>query len=172
MNKIERESANQVNTDHHLAALLSRGETVEQAAKFVGVTPRTVYRRLATTEFKALMAEFRQIMFAAVAGRMSDALPEATETLRSLLRHDNPNIQYKAAVKLIEFALTTRDHAEVDNRVGKLDIFPGNINEVPQLAGDAQASPQTGDEGAVPIQEGQRQPDHNCAANSGTNPSA
>jgi hypothetical protein len=146
MTELKRESASRESVDLILAALLSRGETVDEAAKFVGVAVRTVYRRLATTEFKVLMAEFRQVMFAAVAGRLSDAFPEATETLRSLLKHDDPNIQYKAAVKLIELAMKARDHAELDRDIKEVEVIMSGSKELPQQTCDAQSLPQPQDQ--------------------------
>jgi hypothetical protein len=146
MNELKQEGTSRENMDLILAALLSRGETVDEVARFTGVAVRTVYRRLATTEFKVLMAEFRQVMFAAVAGRLSDAFPEATETLRSLLKHDDPNIQYKAAVKLIELAMKARDHAELDRDVKEVEVIMSGSKELPQQTCDGQSLPESGEQ--------------------------
>jgi len=124
--------------DLTLVPLLARGETVESAAKSAGVAERTVYRRLANPDLKAKIAEFRTLMFDSVAGQLLDSLPDAAYALLRLLKHPFPEIRYKTALKLIEFAFKTREISDRDSRTLRKDQ---EINESREMCQGVEAVP-------------------------------
>jgi len=119
-----------------LVALLARGETVENAAQIAGVSERTVYRRKENPEFRAKVAECRANMFSSAAGHLLEVMQIASETLQSLMQNEDANIQYKAAVKLIELAFKIRQIDEQDRERGKLKVIVSTTDELPQQTGN------------------------------------
>jgi DNA-directed RNA polymerase subunit F len=150
--EVDRRSRDKV--DVLLATLLSRGETVEQAARFVGISVRTAYRRMASVEFKELLLEFDQMLSAACFGRVVDALPEATESLRRMMREENPNLQFKAASKLLDVAMAMRDVLARERRGERLEIPAGKTLELPSPPVESGGTGQLSEGVASPVREG------------------
>jgi hypothetical protein len=141
MNELELSSDALKAVDIILIATLARGDTVEAAASIAGVSARTVYRRLTNPEFVARVAELRANMFTTITSRLLDSLPNAMTTLESLLSNADKDMQFKAAVKLIELAFKTREDVERDRDV-KLQVFARDSDE--QQAGDVQSPKDSG----------------------------
>jgi transposase len=115
-----------------LIALLARGETVESAAEMVGISERTVYRRKENPEFRAKVAEFRAKMFSSAAGQLLEVMQVASDKLQLLMDDADPHVQFKAAVKLLEFAFKVREIDERDLGAQKLKIIVSNPTELPE----------------------------------------
>jgi transposase len=120
-----------------LIALLARGETVQTAAQMVGISERTVYRRKENPEFKAKVAEFRAKMFSSAAGHLLEVMQVASDKLQFLMDDKDPNVQFKAAVKLLEFAFKVREIDERDRSPQKLKIILSNPEELPERVENA-----------------------------------
>jgi hypothetical protein len=153
MSENEGEHRSRGKWDVLLATLLSRGETVEQAARIVGMSVRSAYRRMAKIEFKQLMVEFELIMSAAELNRYMDALPESTDTLRRLLRDEDPNVQFEAAAKLIELALAANANSRWTRCVEKRDVHMGEANELPKQTEVSEPSTPTRESQPIPVHE-------------------
>lgn len=87
--------------DEMLAVALAGGSTVADAAQVANVSESTAYRRLADLDFTRRVRELRMSASAQAAGRLSAALTQAVDTLRTLLTHDEAAIRLRAATALL-----------------------------------------------------------------------
>ncbi|HVK09818.1 MAG TPA: hypothetical protein VM597_13665 [Gemmataceae bacterium] len=113
------------NADDPLAAALAAGRTVRDAAATAGVSERTAYRRLADEAFATRVAHLRGQMIGRAAGRLADAMGEASDVLRALLASGDEHVRHKAGVKVIELGLKVAEVAELERRVAALELRSG-----------------------------------------------
>lgn len=57
-------------------------------------------------------------------------MPDATDTMRSLLNHEDANIQLKAATKLIELGLKARERCEHDSKLEQNSLIVNSKTEI------------------------------------------
>lgn len=107
--------------DERLATELAAGKTVRDAAGTVGLGESTVYRRLADPAFKARVSEIRSLMVSTAAGVLADGMAEASQVLRKLLAHKDPNVRRLAAAKMIELGLKVAEVAALEQRLAALE---------------------------------------------------
>ena len=107
--------------DAALIAALAGGSTVESAASTVGVGVATVYRRLATPEFRTQVDDARAELIAVAVARLGAASTKAVTTLEGLLAADSEAVQLGAARAILDAALKWREHNDLTERVRALE---------------------------------------------------
>ena len=107
--------------DAALIAALAGGNTVESAASTVGVGVATVYRRLATPEFRTQVDDARAELIAVAVARLGAASTKAVTTLEGLLAADSEAVQLGAARAILDAALKWCEHEDLTERVRLLE---------------------------------------------------
>jgi hypothetical protein len=108
--------------DDKLLMALACGATVEAAARTVGVSDRTVYRRLKDPAFHKRLQDMRADMVQRTAGALTAAGAEAVRALLALLKEATPAaVRLGAARTVIELGLKMREHVELEGRVQALE---------------------------------------------------
>jgi hypothetical protein len=109
-------------TDEALLTALACGATVEQAARSVGVSPRTVHRRLADPRFRRRLESVRGDMVQRTAGMLTAASLEAVKTLLTLQQGSVPaSVRLGAARAVLEIGIKLRGMAELEQRISALE---------------------------------------------------
>ena len=103
------------------AVALATGKTAKEAAGAAGVSERTVFQWLADQPFKARVRELRGEMVSAALGRLSDGLCAAADALNELVKNDDADVKFKAAVKVIELALRVREQTDIEERLAAVE---------------------------------------------------
>jgi ABC-type spermidine/putrescine transport system permease subunit I len=106
-----------------LIAALATGQTVREAARTAGVTPRTVYRRMAAPAFKASIMQARAAVVSLTTGKMLAGMSLASDVLIAHLQHAEPRIQQQAAAKLIALALKLNAANDLEQRIEELERY-------------------------------------------------
>jgi len=96
------DSCHDLHTDDGLFAALLAGAHIENAALAAGVSPRTVYRRLADPEFRERVESAREAIRESVLTRLTDAAGDAVSCLWDLLNDECPEVRLKAAKALLD----------------------------------------------------------------------
>lgn len=113
--------------DNKLILALAAGATVRDAAEQAGVGERTVYRRLADTDFRRAVSEARGRLFDAALGKLAGIAAKAAGTLERLMESDKPNVALGAAKAALELGPRLRELTELEDRLARLeDIAKGN----------------------------------------------
>lgn len=91
--------------DTRLIEALARGETSSQAAKYAGISQRTVFRRLRDHRFQKTVTEARDLILNESMGLLIQSVRGAVETLAILLSEKHPpTVRLGAARALLEHA--------------------------------------------------------------------
>ena len=110
------------NIDQKLLLALACGASVESAARQVGVSESTVYRRLAEDEFKQRLLNLRADMVQRTAGTLTAAGTEAVKALLGLLQPATPHAtRLGAARAVLELGVKIREAAELEARIATLE---------------------------------------------------
>lgn len=105
-----------------LLLALACGATVENAARQVGLTERTVYRRLADPEFRRQLNDIRADMVQRTAGVLTASALEAVKTLLELQKPAHPAaVRLGAARSILEIGIKVREAADLEQRVCALE---------------------------------------------------
>lgn len=104
-----------------LLTALAAGSPVDQAAKAAGLSPRTVYRRLAEPGFRSRLATARDELASEALSELAGCAPEAVATLRRLLQANNEHVQLGAARTLLDQLLRLREALALAERVATLE---------------------------------------------------
>lgn len=107
--------------DGALAVVLAQGATWADAAGQVGVSERTVGRRLSDPLFRARVSRFRTALLDRAVGQAAEAATEAVETLRRLLRSDHEMVQLGAARSLLSHVTRLRESVELEERLSEIE---------------------------------------------------
>jgi hypothetical protein len=106
-------TTNPVN-DELLIEALALGYTQKRAADFAGMSERTVRRRLLDPEFQVRLGDARDEFVEASASRLTAMESKAIDRLEAFLDDDdNPNLQFRAATKVLEVSGAMRERARV-----------------------------------------------------------
>jgi hypothetical protein len=104
--------------DTTLLLALACGATVEAAARQVGVTPRTVYRRLEDPAFRAQVQALRTDMVQRAAATLTAAATEAVKTLVVLQHASTPAaVRLGAARAVLEIGIKLREVVDLEARL-------------------------------------------------------
>src|SRR5262249_48977538 len=104
-----------------LAQALALGASTSDAAQQVGISDRTVRRKLARPAFRKLVAELRCQLFAASLGRMAENLSRASDSLAALLDESDPAVRLRAARAILSLSMRLRDSVDVSDRLNELE---------------------------------------------------
>jgi hypothetical protein len=108
--------------DERLLLALACGATVEATARTVGVSDRTVYRRLADPAFRGRLQQLRADMVQRTAGALTAAGAEAVRALLGLLKDATPPAaRLGAARAVIELGVKMRETVELEERLQALE---------------------------------------------------
>jgi len=120
--------------------LVAAGRTAKDAAAAAGISETTASRRLRDPAVQRRIRELRTQMVQQTAGRLSEAMGEAAEKLRSLLNAENEQVQLSAARSLLEYGLKVKEAVELEERISDLENAvgeAGRLRAVPPDDGDA-----------------------------------
>src|SRR5262245_59922366 len=105
-----------------LLLALATGATVVAAARQVGLTERTVYRRLEDPTFKQRIATTRHDMIQRATGMMLATSVEACKTLLNLLGSSHPaTVRLGAGRATLELGIRMREEVDLAERVAVLE---------------------------------------------------
>jgi hypothetical protein len=109
-------------SDTTLLLALACGATVENAARQVGLSESTVYRRLANPEFRTQLQAIRDEMVRRSAGMLTAASTEAIKTLLSLQSTSTPPaVRLGAARAVLEIGMNVRAVSDLTERLSALE---------------------------------------------------
>ena len=127
-------------TDESLLKLLACGATVESAARKLGVTERTVYRRLAKPGFKERLRALRNDLAERNANTASALAPEALKTLLDLMSAvQPPTVRLRASDTVLRMGISLQDHADLAKRVTALEQEGAGPQATPGWRGSGDA---------------------------------
>jgi hypothetical protein len=108
--------------DTKLLMALACGATAEAAARALGVSERTVYRRLKVPEFCKRLQQLRADMVQRTAGALTAAGSEAVRTLLALQKETAPPaVRLQAARAVLELGVKMREIVDLEERVQALE---------------------------------------------------
>jgi hypothetical protein len=108
--------------DEALLLALACGSNAEQAARAVGVSKSTVFRRLSDPEFRRRLAALRADMVDRASGMLTAAGMEAVKTLLSLLQPLVPApVRLGAAKAVLEVGAELRTVVDLEQRLAALE---------------------------------------------------
>jgi hypothetical protein len=107
--------------DELLASILAAGAKHCDAALRVGISERTIQRRLLDPEFAAMVQKFRTQMVDEALGKLASKLTEATDAIAGLISSENEAVRLRAAERLIELTLRVGEHIDIRQRVEELE---------------------------------------------------
>jgi hypothetical protein len=108
--------------DHKLLMALACGATAENAARQVGVSESTVFRRLTDADFVRRLRAIRADMVQRTAGTLTAAGAEAVRALLELLKGARAEaVRLGAARSVLEIGMKAREFAELDERLAALE---------------------------------------------------
>lgn len=107
--------------DELIAYHLARGATREEAGRAAGCCKRVVYNRLADSDFKLLVSEYRRAMIDEAVGKLATVAGRAVDVLTAALDDDRPTIRVRAAISLLDALLRVRAQTEIDDRLTEVE---------------------------------------------------
>ena len=110
------------NADDQLLMALACGATVDNAARQAGISPATVYRRLADAAFRQRLQTLRGDMVSRTSGTLTAAAGEAVRTLLELLKNPtSSSVRLGAAKAVLEIGMKLRETADLEARLAELE---------------------------------------------------
>jgi hypothetical protein len=108
--------------DPKLLLALACGATAESAARQVGVSPSTVWRRLKNSRFVRRLQRMRAEMQLRIADQLTAAGTEGVRTLVELMKAGSPpSARLGAARSVVELGLKVRESADLHLRLTELE---------------------------------------------------
>src|SRR5271166_3778523 len=108
--------------DERLLLALACGATIDAAARSLGVSERTAYRRLADAAFRQRLQVLRADMVQRAAGALTAAGAEAVRTLLALQKESTPaGVRLGSARAVIELGVKLRETVELEERLRALE---------------------------------------------------
>jgi hypothetical protein len=106
-----------------LLMMLACGATADAAARNLGISERTVSRRLADPAFCQRLQQLRGDMVQPTAAMLTAAAGEADKTLLALLKESQPGaVRLGAARAVVELSLKVREAAEFEQRLAAVEV--------------------------------------------------
>jgi hypothetical protein len=109
------------NGDVLLVSLLAAGVNRRDAAKQVGISEGTVYRRLRTPEFRERLDEARSSMLDEALGLLTRASTAAALKLEALLDATSEQVALGAARAILELGTRMREVEGIEERLEALE---------------------------------------------------
>jgi hypothetical protein len=114
-------------SDHALLLAIACGATVEAAARQLGISERTAYRRMEKPEFKNELQQLRSEMVVRSAAALTAATTEAVRVLLDLMKASNTGpVRLGAARSVIELGAKLREMVELEERIKALEERVGD----------------------------------------------
>jgi transposase len=109
--------------DHadELALLVASGLTVRQAAKQLGISEATAYRRSEKPDFKQRVAEIRSEALSASVGRLSALVADAVGALEAILRNGSDRDRLAASRTVLGSVAPMMELSELRQRIDALE---------------------------------------------------
>ena len=95
--------------------------TYTEAVKQAKVGKATLYEWLKDPLFKAELDDRLKKLIDCSLNQLKGASGIAVDTLVKCLKKKDPNLQYRASVKILDFVLKLREHQEFEERLDKLE---------------------------------------------------
>src|SRR5262249_44209430 len=95
--------------------------TIRAPARAVGLSERTISRRLADPDFRREVSRLRSDMIQRALGKMAATMSRAADTLRRLLSADSDSIRLSAVRSLLELGTKLRESTELEERLTALE---------------------------------------------------
>jgi hypothetical protein len=110
------------NVDQVLLLALACGATPEAAARQAGISPRTVFRRLAEPGFKAQLQKLQADMVHRSMGALVAMYGEAARGLLELIKSTAPPAVRLGAIRtVLEFGMRLREQTDFEERLTALE---------------------------------------------------
>jgi AcrR family transcriptional regulator len=107
--------------DEQLLAGLAGGTSVAALARQIGVSERTIHRRLETKEFRDRLHRLRGQILETAGGFLASAALESAQTLVALQGEEHPPaVRLGAARTVLEQAVRVRELIALETRVDQL----------------------------------------------------
>ncbi len=105
-----------------ISALLAC-QSIEQAAKQAGISPRTLHRWLTDPDFQAALTEAEGAAIAEATRRLVGLSDAAITTVASLMldKGASPTVRLRAATSVLDYLLRLRELANVEERLAALE---------------------------------------------------
>lgn len=100
--------------DELMITCLAEGWTHRQAANHVGVSTKTVQRRMADPDLAAAVAGRRRERVGQLSGQLISATDAAVAVLVNTLDHGDPKVSMRAATSILDYA--NRFHSAEEDR--------------------------------------------------------
>ena len=109
--------------DHadELALLVASGLTVREAAKQLGISESTAYRRSERPDFKQRVAEIRSEALSASVGRLSALVADAVGALEAILRNGSDRDRLAASRIILSSVSPMMELSELRQRIDALE---------------------------------------------------
>jgi len=107
--------------NQQLALLLASGLTVKKAAEKVGVSARTVHKRLLEEDFRKEVVRQRDNLVNRAAGQLAARMSKAVRTLDNNLDSEFPSVANVAAKAILDQGIKTTEVLHLMARVDELE---------------------------------------------------
>lgn len=117
--------------DQAIVALLTE-PTITTAAEKAGITPRTLYKWLQTSEFKSAYMQAKREAVSVAITRLQQAAMEAVDTLRMVMNDVNSpaSVRVSAARTILEMSIKAMEMEDLEVRIEELERLITNKKEV------------------------------------------
>ena len=100
---------------------LASGESVRDAARLANVSERTVYRRLRNESFVQRVTQARTAMLQQAVGRLTKAVPKASDVLDKLLDSRSERVRLQAAKAIMDCSVKLADAVAYERRLATVE---------------------------------------------------
>lgn len=117
--------------DQQLIVALASGMSIRRASRAVGLSEKTISRRLEDKGFCRRLNTARARMLDEALGRLTRSTAAAASTLRNLLRADSDMARLGAARAILEMHVRIKEAVEVEERLAALEALAGQKGSTP-----------------------------------------
>jgi len=104
-----------------LVLALAAGASVAAAARKMGCSARTVFRRLEDEAFRRQVAAARGRIVSRATSMLAQTSIRAVATLRKLLENENPSVKRMAARSVLDALARLSGQGDIEERVAELE---------------------------------------------------
>jgi hypothetical protein len=104
-----------------LALAIASGQSLREAAAATGIGERTARRRWQDPVFRQRVIELRAEMVSRASGKMGDAMAEAADVLRKMLKAKKESVRLAACRAILDFGVRLHEAAENDAIIQALE---------------------------------------------------
>jgi hypothetical protein len=87
----------------------------------MGISTRTIRRKMARPKFRRLIAELRDEFIGQALGRLADNMTRAADSFTTSLDSDNEALRLRAARGMLSLGLRLRDSVELTERIRQVE---------------------------------------------------